>query len=394
MVDCKDSTNLQGIPRLIRRLARPQRLNTVVFFVTSACNEKCRHCFYWAKLNQRGDLTFEEIKKISSTMPPITDLWVSGGEPFMRRELPTILELFYQNNGVRSVNLPTNGLFLERTHHWMEQVLLRCRNLHVDLNVSLDGFEETHEKIRGVPGCYRKTTDFIRSLPPFVQRFRHQLRVNVNTCLNADNAAEMIEFMQYVYSELSVDGQYLQLIRGNPMDPGLKPIPPKQLRDIYDSARALYEHYALRMFRSLGPLGRISAKAIYAGTLALHNKIQYANYLQSTPWPMPCTAGETFCVIDYNGGIRACELRGQLGNLRDYDFDFSAFWQDRVRQEEVKKIGCDQCFCTHVCNIHDSLRYSPKVMAVDIPFTYWSTHPRGRNRTSSREVQLLPRKLL
>jgi len=369
---------MHEISRLIGKLARPKRLNTVVFFVTSTCNEKCRHCFYWAELNQKGDLTFEEIKKISSTMPPITDLWLSGGEPFMRKELPAILAMFYRVNGVRSMNLPTNGLFLERTHHWLEQILMECGDLCLDLNVSLDGFEDTHEKLRGVPGCYRKTTDFIRSLPPLVQRFRRQLRVNVNTCLNADNANEMVRFMQSVYRELPVDGQYLQLIRGNPKDPSLKPIPSELLREIYQSARALYEQYALRLFKNLGPLSRASAKAIYAGTLAFHNKIQYANYLQSSPWPMPCTAGETFCVIDYNGDVRACELRGRIANLRDYDFDFSAFWQDWSRPDEVRKIACDQCFCTHVCNIHDSLRYSPKVMAVDIPLTYWSTRPRGR----------------
>ena len=33
-------------------------------------------------------------------------LWISGGEPFMRKELAEIVELFYVNNGVRHINLP------------------------------------------------------------------------------------------------------------------------------------------------------------------------------------------------------------------------------------------------------------------------------------------------
>ena len=49
---------------------------------------------------------------------------------------------------------------------------------------------------------------------------------------------------------------------------------------------------------------------------------------------MACTAGETFCVIDYNGDVRACELRGKLTNLKDYDFDFSRFWADTIRQRD------------------------------------------------------------
>lgn len=357
----------------IRQVKKEKRLNTVVFFVTSICNEKCRHCFYWEKLNQRGDLTFEQVQRISGTMPPITDLWLSGGEPFMRQDLPEILELFYRNNHVEWVNLPTNGLFKDRAHQWIHRVLTKCPELRIDLNISLDGFEKTHEKIRGVPGCYKKTIDMVRSLPPLVEKHRRQLRVNMNTCLNGDNAHELVEFMKFVYQELPVDGQYLQLIRGDPLDPSMKIIPIDKLKEIYEFARLLYEKYSERLFKSFGPLKRGLARTFYVGTLALHNKIQYANYLQSAKWPMMCTAGETFCVIDYNGDVRACELRGKLANLRDYDYDFSRFWADQLRQRELKQIVCDQCWCTHVCNIHDSLRYDPKVLALEIPKTYWQT---------------------
>lgn len=360
---------------LLRRAFKRKRLDTVVFFVTSICNEKCRHCFYWEELNQRGDLTFDQISKISRTMPAINDLWLSGGEPLMRKDLPEIIELFYKNNAIRWINLPTNGLFRERAHNWIDRVLTNCPQLQIDLNVSVDGFEATHEKIRGVPGCYQKTLEMIRSLPPLVSRHRRQLRVNMNTCLNGENYHELIDFMKFVYQELPVDGQYLQVIRGKPMDPALKMIPLDQLREIYDFARLLYEKCSERMFRHLGGISRGFAKTYYVGTLALHNKIQFVNYLQSTKWPMACTAGETFCVIDYNGEVRACELRGKLANLRDYDFDFSRFWEDQGRPKELHQIVCDQCWCTHVCNIHDSLRYNPQTLGLEIPITFMDTHP-------------------
>ena len=366
-------SGIRKIQNMRQRIWKPKRLNTVVFFVTSVCNEKCRHCFYWEELNNKGDLTFDEIRRISETMPAISDLWLSGGEPFMRKELAEILELFYRNNGVRWMNLPTNGLFRERTHRCLERVLANCPDLQLDLNVSVDGFEATHEKIRGVPGCYQKTLETIRSLPALVEKHRKQLRVNMNTCLNAENADELIPFMKFVYEELPVDGQYLQLIRGNVMDSSLKQIPLEKLREIYAYARRLYGRYAERMFGSSAWPRRKALKAAYVGTLAFHNKIQYANYLQSTCWPMACTAGETFCVIDYNGDVRACELREKVTNLRDYGFDFSRFWNDSIRTKETNQIVCDQCWCTHVCNIHDSARYSPKALMIDIPFTYLQT---------------------
>jgi hypothetical protein len=75
-------------------------------------------------------------------------------------------------------------------------------------------------------------------------------------------------------------------------------------------------------------------------------------------------------VIDFNGDMRSCELRGRLANLRDYDCNFEKFWQAQVRKDELGAIVQDQCWCTHVCFIHDSLRHSPKVLLYDIPLTY------------------------
>ena len=68
----------------------------MIFFVTSVCNAKCRTCFYWEELNQRGDLTLDEIRKLAFSMPPFTDLWLSGGEPMLRRELTDIIHLFHE----------------------------------------------------------------------------------------------------------------------------------------------------------------------------------------------------------------------------------------------------------------------------------------------------------
>src|SRR5262249_4473444 len=146
----------------------------------------------------------------------------------------------------------------------LDRVLSRCQNLHIDLNISMDGFEQTHEKIRGVPGCFRKTMDALRSLPPLVKKYRSQLRVNMNTCVNADNLEEVIEFMKFVFHELPLDGQYLQVIRGNPLDPLLKRMPPDKLKEVYDFARLLYEKYAERMFQESGLLTRTAAKIFYA----------------------------------------------------------------------------------------------------------------------------------
>jgi molybdenum cofactor biosynthesis enzyme MoaA len=74
--------------QLLRSTARPKRLGTVILFVTSRCNAFCRTCFYHEELNQPGDLTFAQLEKISQTMQHITDPWLSGGDPTLRRDVP------------------------------------------------------------------------------------------------------------------------------------------------------------------------------------------------------------------------------------------------------------------------------------------------------------------
>ena len=136
-----------------------RELDTLIFFVTSRCNSKCRTCFYWEELNQTGDLSFEEIRQLSATMPKFNEIWLSGGEPTLRQGLVPILELFYRQNGVRSVNFPANGLLPRKLLETLESTFAHCPELRVNLNLALDGIGETHDRIRGVPGNFERSLE-------------------------------------------------------------------------------------------------------------------------------------------------------------------------------------------------------------------------------------------
>lgn len=350
-------------------LVRRKRLKLVILFVTSVCNAKCRTCFYWEELNQRGDLTWEEIKKLSATMPRFTDLWLSGGEPMLRKELPDILHLFYVNNGIRWTNLPTNGLLPERTAEWVARICAENPELHLDLNVALDGLHEMQDSIRAVPGNFEKTLETLELIQPCRRQFQN-LRVNVNTVICAENFDHVLDIAEFVKKNCAVDGHYFNIIRGNAKEPALKRIPSHRLSALYGEIQKVYQHYAPTLLRRLNGLEGKVAEIYYQGTLALHNAIQLQNIDSPHPWPMPCTASETSMVIDFNGQVRACELRSPLANLRDFDCDFGKFWETQARKEEADSIVRDQCWCTHVCFIHDSLRHSPKALLYDVPLSY------------------------
>ncbi len=350
-------------------LVRPKRLKLVILFVTSVCNAKCRTCFYWEELNQRGDLTWEEIKKLSATMPRFTDFWLSGGEPMLRKELPEILHIFYLNNGIRWTNLPTNGLLPERTADWVARICTENPELHLDLNVALDGLHEMQDSIRAVPGNFQKTLETLEAIQSCRRKFQN-LRVNVNTVICAENFDHILDIAEFVKKNCVVDGHYFNIIRGNAKEGGLKEIPSQRLPALYGEIQKVYRYYAPTLRRRLQGLEGKVAGIYYQGTLALHNKIQLQNIDSPHPWPMPCTASETSIVIDFNGQVRACELRSPLANLRDFDCDFRRFWETETRKGEAGSIVRDQCWCTHVCFIHDSLRHSPKALLYDVPVSY------------------------
>jgi len=306
---------------------------------------------------------------LSQTAPQFDKLWLSGGEPFLRKELAEIIELFYSNNGVRHVNLPTNGLLPAKVEAVVDRVLERCPELTLDLNFSLDGLANTHDAIRGVPNNFQKT---LATMEMAETRWRgtRRLRRNVVSCVTRENYRELVALGLKLLGETASDGHYFEIIRGNPMDPELKRMDAVELRALHRRLMWIHEQYAERLFAHVRePLGRF-ARMYYLGNLKFHFDIHERNYESNKPWPMPCTAGETTIVIDHDGTFRSCELRAKLGRLDEFDFDLGAALRSEAMKQDVAAIPGDQCWCTHSCWIHSSGKFSPQVMLFHIPWAY------------------------
>lgn len=358
---------------------RPRlQLESVFLFVTSTCNSLCRTCFYWDELNSNRDLTFEQFERISATSPAFHKLWISGGEPFLRKELAEIIELFYRNNGVRHVNLPTNGLLPQKTERVIDDLLAHCPDLTIDLNFSLDGLANTHDAIRGVPHNFEKT---LATMDKAAQKWRgvRRLRRNVVTCITSENYGELVQLALKIARETESDGHYFEVIRGEPMDAALKRLTLAELRGLHRRLMPFHEHYAARLFASLPQPARMLAKLYYTGMVRFHFDLHEQNFAGPTPWPMPCTAGATTIVIDHDGHFRGCEMRSKLGRLQEFDFDLSAALHSDAMQQEIAAIPSANCWCTHSCWIYTSRKFSPKVMLFHVPWAYlkhrWSRLP-------------------
>lgn len=354
-----------GYFRILRDRVRPREFNSMFLFVTSRCNSLCRTCFYFDKLNSRDDLTFEELARIAQTAPPFRKLWLSGGEPFLRERLAEIVARFAER-GVRNVNLPTNGLLPEKIFPAMDRMLELCPDVAIDLNFSLDGLGATHDRIRGVPRNFERTTETMR-LAAARYRGVTKLRRNVLTVITRENFHEIEDLAQYLRDEAEIDGQYFEVVRGEAPDPSLKILTREEVAALHARLMRFHRYYADKLFARLGNVARKAAATYYLGNLRFHYDLHESCLEGPNAWPMDCTAGETTIVIDHNGRFRACEMRGIIGDLREYDFDVARALQSEAMRAEVAAIPKANCWCTHSCFIQDSSKFSARAQLWDIP---------------------------
>lgn len=312
-------------------------------FVTSACNARCAHCFY--PINARKqELTLREIDQLTRTMPPVRMLLISGGEPFLRRDLPQVIQLWFEHCGIFSVNIPTNGFSAGPIVEMSEKICNISPALSVGVTVSLDGFREFHDRVRATPGLFNRAVKTLDALLRLAEG-RPNLVVGVTTTFMCDNQADLDRFLEFIYLEHRPNLHTLNLIRGEAHDPALA-----QALEI-----GLYEELS-RWLDAHYPTGDISVGLRGARVRARRyvNRLRYeyiARQARGEPFERFCHAAEREFVMTEDGDIHACELKGQLlGNVRAAGFDFSRILRGGATRDFVKWKHETLCKCTHECN--------------------------------------------
>ena len=100
-------------PDAFGRLLRNLRVS-----VTDRCNLRCRYCMPeedYAWLPREHLLTYEEISALVGifTELGVNKLRLTGGEPLLRRNLPSLVKMLAQNPLIKDLGLTTNGVLLD-----------------------------------------------------------------------------------------------------------------------------------------------------------------------------------------------------------------------------------------------------------------------------------------
>lgn len=351
-----------GLLGEIKRSLNQKDLDTLILFITNACNLRCKFCCYAGNLNQARDIPFDNMLKLSRTMPPFRSLLLSGGEPFIRPRLEEIMLAFARNNGVSSIAVPTNGWYTDRIVSSCRAFLDQERNTMLSVGFSVDGLAPRHNAIRGLPETFDNLCRTLDALTPLCAQYSN-LRLRVHSVVTPENACEMRETIDFFHQRFDLEEHSLEIVRDLKWK-GVRYDTPEQLA-LADSFTGI-ARYAYDLYYKSGKRIRPKVGHLNAG---LANLLTYAHCLANVSvkrrrirgrlWPFPCTAGRKIMVVDGPGTLRACELRDPVLNLGDYDFDMQRALATGLMEREVAQLRKDRCDCIHGCFVGSGLQHSP-----------------------------------
>jgi cyclic pyranopterin phosphate synthase len=110
--------------------------NNLRISVTDRCNLRCTYCMpeEVVFMDRAELLSFEEITLFVRIAAPlgIDKIRLTGGEPLMRRDLPRLVRMLSEIDGIRDIGLTTNGILLADHAQPLFDAGLRRINISLD----------------------------------------------------------------------------------------------------------------------------------------------------------------------------------------------------------------------------------------------------------------------
>lgn len=329
----------------------------LTFFVTSRCNFRCKHCFYWKEVEKekKNELSLKEIEKITRGLPRLLRLLISGGEPFLRKDLSEICRAFYENTKVLHITIPTNGSLPEATEKATQRIVRNCPKTYVNIGLSLDALGKKRDRFVGVKSSFPKLQETHQRLCRLKRKYKN-LAVGVITTMNAENQTDLIKIYEYAVKELEVDNFGFNVVRGLPKNRSVKNI---DLSYFLELTRRITQN---AKEDEVGKMNFLFSKFFLAKRVLLYD-IFYKTHVQNK-YQIPCYSGRIRGVINESGEVYPCETfmyhqpELKFGDLREFAYDFKKLWLSQKAEMIRKKITVTKCFCAHECDLTTNILFN------------------------------------
>lgn len=306
---------------------------------TLRCNLACKHCGSDCKKTaHEKDMPAEDFLRVIDSITPHVDpnvlnIIITGGEPLMRDDLEEVGLALYQRG--YPWGFVSNGLYLTRAR--LDSLM--ASGLHA-VTISLDGFADDHNWMRGHPQSFERASEAIRMLV-----HEPELTWDIVTCVNRKNYPYLRELKTWLYS---IGVRNWRLFTIFPVGRAARH-PEFQLTD---------EEFTgvLDFIKQTRKEGRMHLSYGCEGFLGRYEGEVRDNFYG-------CNAGISVGSILVDGSISACpSIRSNFHQGNIYDDDFMEVWNTRFQtfrdREWMKKGECADCDFFRYCegngmHLHD-----------------------------------------
>ncbi len=184
----------------IQNLINEHPLQIISWEATRRCNLNCVHCGSpLENVNLKDELATQEV--INAFMQIANDfdmskfrhINITGGEPFVRKDLIEILREVSKIPFYRNIDIQTNGLFIARH----KEVLPQLIDYGVTgIGVSIDGLESTHDAFRRRIGSFNEAVNAAK------YSVEAGLVVTVSVVVHSKNLFEIPKLYDFVKNEI------------------------------------------------------------------------------------------------------------------------------------------------------------------------------------------------
>lgn len=296
---------------------------------TLRCNLNCRHCGSdCKKATTQADLPLRDFLKVIDSITPHVNpnevsIIISGGEPLMRDDLEECGNELYKRG--YPWGFVTNGLYLSRAR--LDGLI--AAGLH-SITISLDGFANEHNWLRGHSESFTKATHAIEMLAQ-----EEEIIWDVVTCINGRNYPYLSIFRNYL---INLGVRNWRLFTIFPVGRAAKS-PDLQLSN--EEFTGLLEF--IKRNRKAGIHMNYGCEGFlgeYEGEVRDHF--------------YSCNAGISVASILADGSISACpSIRSNLSQGNIYKDNFIDVWENRFQEfrdrKWAKKGECSKCSFFRYC---------------------------------------------
>jgi radical SAM protein with 4Fe4S-binding SPASM domain len=129
----------------------PSGYYEAIISLTNKCNLKCKFCYANSSQKETQELSYPFIKKLFPELKKlgIQIIALTGGEPLLHKDFFRIAKLAHKHFPI--VFLATNGYFIT------QEIAKKIKEAGIsNVQVSIEGDQEVHDTLRGVPTSYQK----------------------------------------------------------------------------------------------------------------------------------------------------------------------------------------------------------------------------------------------